>query len=72
MGPDGGCDLVAILELETTMSKEKPKEIARLNAIFDEALERYPHSKFALHWLWNNAIATGPESHKPPPAPPVS
>lgn len=43
----------------------------RLNAIFQEALEKYPHSKFALHYLWNNAIATGPKSFKPPPAPPL-
>lgn len=44
----------------------------RLNAIFQEALKKYPYSKFALHYLWNNAIADGPESFKPPPAPPFS
>jgi hypothetical protein len=54
------------------IESDAEKEWKRLNAVFHEALDRYPHSKFALHWLWNNAIATGPESYKPPPAPPVS
>jgi hypothetical protein len=44
----------------------------RLNAIFEEALEKYPHSKFALHYLWNSAISTGPETYKAPPPPPFS
>jgi hypothetical protein len=48
------------------------KDWDRLNAIFDEALEKYPHSKFALHHLWNAAISTGPETYKPPPPPPLS
>lgn len=54
------------------MSTDAEKEWDRLNAVFHEALKRYPHSQFALHWLWNNAIATGPESFKPPPAPPLT
>jgi len=53
-------------------NKPTDKDWDRLNAIFQEALEKYPHSKFALHYLWNSAIATGPESFKPPPAPPLS
>ena len=58
-------------KINNPMTPEE-KEWIRLNAVFHEALQRYPHSQFALHWLWNNAIATGPESHKAPPAPPVS
>lgn len=55
-----------------TMNTDAAKDWDRLDAIFREALEKYPHSKFALHYLWNNAIATGPESFKPPPTPPLS
>jgi hypothetical protein len=47
-------------------------ELGRLNAVFHEALAKYPHSHHALHFLWNNAIAAGPESFKQPPASPLS
>lgn len=54
------------------MTERTEKEWERLDAIFKMALEKYPHSKFALHYLWNNAIADGQKTYKPPPAPPVS
>jgi hypothetical protein len=57
---------------KTNKPTDDGKDWDRLNAIFQEALEKYPYSKFALHYLWNSAIATGPESFKPPPAPPPS
>lgn len=53
------------------MSGRTAQDWERLDAIFREALEKYPYSKFALHHLWNTAIATGPETLKPPPAPPL-
>lgn len=51
---------------------EDAKRWERLNHIFELALEKYPYSQHALHWLWNHAIADSAETMKKPPAPPVS
>lgn len=51
---------------------EDTKKWERLNHIFETALEKYPHSQHALHWLWNHAIADSAETMKPPPPPPMN
>ena len=52
---------------EATLQEQ---EWERLNAVFHDALAKYPYSHHALHYLWNNAIATGLKQFKEPP--PVS
>jgi hypothetical protein len=51
-------------DTSTTSAAKRPttadaeREWERLNAVFHKALQEYPYSQHALHYLWNNTIAS--------------
>jgi len=62
-------DLSKLTPNAETVAALREAEWMRLNAVFHKALDTYPGSWHALHYLWNEAIATDPKQKRELPRP---